>query len=419
MASHATSLLWRLYSCLPVGLVALVSLVWATSASVPVLVRGMGVLTAPESRRGFYARGPGEVQALLVTVGQGVRQGQRLISLDQVGQSAPGPGGSAGGAGPQTIASRLSAIDQQQRALAAQARALDDQSAALLVRRRQIETTNQPVHSQLAALQSLRQERVIARFSPLWVAAQDLWLRNKADIAAIDARQAELRAQRAALTAQGADLTAQRAALDSAILSQGVFSPAGGVVLDLAVQPGQPVAPGQRLGSIAVPTPPQSRRAVVLFTAADATRLVVGDAVKLNPQLLSRDSFGSAEQRYGLVPGRILSLSRQSVELADVAAAVGNQEEAANLMASAREQSFGEGGDLTAQLPGRTGAPLVLAVVTLKQAATPSGLAWSRGRGPERPLPARTPAEVQADVEQRSVVSYLVPFWRWITGARA
>jgi hypothetical protein len=122
---------------------------------------------------------------------------------------------------------------------------------------------------------------------------------------------------------------------------------------------------------------------VVLFTAADASRLSLGDEVKLNPQLLSRDSFGSAEQRFGLVPGRIVSLSSQSVELADVSAQVGSQEEAANLMASARERSFGEGGDLTAQLPGRTGAP------------------------------------VEAEVEQRSVLSYLTPFWRWITGARA
>jgi hypothetical protein len=158
---------------------------------------------------------------------------------------------------------------------------------------------------------------------------------------------------------------------------------------------------------------------VVLFTAADASRLAVGDAVRLNPQLLSRDSFGGAEQRYGLVPGRIVSLSSQSVELSDVVAEVGNQEEAANLMASARERSFGDGGDLTAQLPGRSGAPLVLAVVALEQASTPSGLAWTHGGGPQRTLPARTPAAVEAEVEQRSVVSYLVPFWRWLSGARA
>jgi biotin carboxyl carrier protein len=310
-------------------------------------------------------------------------------------------------------------VEQQRRALAIQLRSLEDQRRALETRRQQISTTNRPVRRQLTALEQLRDEKVIARFSPVWVAAQDLWLRNKADIASIDAGLAELQAQRAALTAREAELQAQRAALQSDTLSQSVFAPAAGRVLDLAVQPGQPVAPGQKLGSIAVPSERRARQAVVLFTAADATRLSVGDEVKLNPQLLSRDSFGSAEQRYGLVPGRIVSLSAESVELADVTARVGSQEEAANLMASAREHAYGEGGDLTAQLPGRTGAPLVLAVVELERAGTPSGLAWTGGKGPPRSLPSRTPAEVEAEVEQRSVLSYLNPFWRWITGARA
>ena len=419
MSPAPAPLLWRLYACLPVSLVALLSLAWAAHPGVPVLVRGMGVLAPPESRRGFYARGPGEVQAMLVAVGDSVRQGQRLLSLDRVSQSAAGPGGDAFPASPQATSARLAAVEQQRRALAIQLRSLEDQRRALETRRQQISTTNRPVRRQLTALEQLRDEKVIARFSPVWVAAQDLWLRNKADIASIDAGLAELQAQRAALTAREAELQAQRAALQSDTLSQSVFAPAAGRVLDLAVQPGQPVAPGQKLGSIAVPSERRERQAVVLFTAADATRLSVGDEVKLNPQLLSRDSFGSAEQRYGLVPGRIVSLSAESVELADVTARVGSQEEAANLMASARERAYGEGGDLTAQLPGRTGAPLVLAVVELERAGTPSGLAWTGGKGPPRSLPSRTPAEVEAEVEQRSVLSYLTPFWRWITGARA
>lgn len=419
MSPSATSLFWRLYSCLPVALVALLSLGWAARPGVPVLVRGMGVLTPPESRRGVYARGPGEVQALLVSVGDPVRPGQRLISLDRVGQSATGPSGVALPSTPQTISAQRSALEKQQQVLAEQALALDDQRSALEQRRRQIETTNVPVRQQLMALEELRKEKVIARFSPLWVTAQDLWLRNKADLASIEASLAELRTRRAALGAQGAELRAQRALLDSDSLAQNVFSPVAGRVLDLAVQPGQPVLPGQKLGSIAIPSGQRGRQAVVLFTAADASRLAVGDEVKLNPQLLSRDSFGSGEQRYGLVPGRILRLSPQSVELSDVTAEVGSQEVAANLMASARERSFGEGGDLTAQLPGRSGAPLVLAVVALEPADTPTGLAWSGGPGPAQPLPQRTPAEVEAEVEQRSVLSYLAPFWRWITGARA
>jgi len=302
--------------------------------------------------------------------------------------------------------------------LKVQDRAFVDQQTSLVQRRHQIATTNRPVRSQLEALEALRKDEVIARYSPLWVGAQDLELRNKADLASVEASLSQLRAQRAGLRAQGAELEAQRAMLDSEELAQDVFSPVAGRVLDLVVQPGQPVLPGQKLGSIATAPRQPGRLAVVLFTSADASRLAVGDAVRLNPQLLSRDSFGGAEQRFGLVPGRLVRLSSESVDLGAVATELGSQEEAANLMATARQRSFGDGGDLTSQLPGRTGAPLVMGVVRLEEAATPSGLAWTRGRGPDRPLPDRTPTEVVAEVEQRSVLSYLTPFWRWISGAR-
>jgi HlyD family secretion protein len=408
---------WRLYQALPTLLVALLSLHWASRPTIPVLVRGMGLMTPPEVRRGFYARGAGQVQAIEVRVGEEVRAGQRLLTLNRLDQS--GPGGGTVVAGPEVTAARLRSVAQQLRVLGEQARALDMQQQALQTRRRQIETTNQPVSRQLEALDDLRKDQVIARYSPLWVGAQDLVLRNKADISAVDARLGELRAERAGLRAQAAELNAQRAALEGEEFGQEVFSPVEGRVLDLAVLPGQPVAPGQKLGSIGLSPAREGKQAVVLFTAADATRLEVGDEVRLNPQLLSRDSFGSGEQRWGLVPGRLLSLSTDSVGVEDVAVAVGSQELAANLMASARQKSFGDGGDLTAQLPGRTGAPLVLGVVRLAAAATPSGLVWSRGKGPARPLPGRTPAEVEAEVEKRSPLSYALPFWRWIAGSRA
>jgi biotin carboxyl carrier protein len=377
----------------------------------------MGLMAPPGERRGIYARGAGEVQRLNVQVGDQVSPGQLLLTLSQVGQRAPG---SAGGPAttPQLRQVRQRAIDRQFEVLQAQGQALDQQLTSLDQRRRQIVTTNKPVLQQLKALEALRRDDVVARYSPLWVAAQDLYLRNRADLSALDARQSELTAQRAALVAQGAELKVQRAALASETVAQEVFSSSEGRVLDWAVLPGQPVLPGQKLGSIGLPSRRGERMAIVLFTSADASRLKAGDEVRLNPQLLSRDSFGSAEQRYGLVPGRIVSLSADSVDVADVAMEVGSQEEAANLMASARQRSFGDGGDLTSQLPGRVGAPLVLAVVQLEAAPTPTGLAWTRGTGPDRPLAQRIPAEVKGEVETRPPLNYLVPFWRWLTGSR-
>jgi HlyD family secretion protein len=251
------------------------------------------------------------------------------------------------------------------------------------------------------------------------VGAQDLYLRNRADIATIDGQRAQLRAQVAEIGAREAELRAQRAALAAQELSQEVFSPAAGRILDLAVEPGQAVLPGQRLGSLVLAGEEDKRLAVVVFTVADATRLLPGDDLELDPRVLSRDSYGGAEQRWGVLRGTLLRLSPASLDLDDVAAQVGGKEEAANLMASARQRSFGDGGDLTAQLPDRSGAPVVLGVVRLEEAPTPSGLAWSRGSGPQQALPPRTPLEVSAEVERRSLLSYVLPFGRWVAGARS
>ena len=401
----------------PIAFVAMLTVLWGSQPNIPVKVRGSGLLTSPESRRPIYARAAGEVQQVKVKVGDLVQEGELLLSLNRVGQAAPG-GGLVAAPDPQVTTAQLRALSQQTTGLNQQLQAFDSQATALIQRKFELQTTNQPVQKQLQALEALRKDDVVARYSPLWVGAQDLFLRNRAEIASIDAQQAQLKAQRAELAAKKGQIQAQIAALAADSLSQEVFSPGAGKILDLAVFPGLAVAPGQRLGSLALTNRRAGVLAVVLFTAADATRLKIGDQINLDPQLLSRDSFGGSEERYGTLAAELIQLSSASVDSADVAAQVGGQEEAANLMANARQRSFGDGGDLTAQLPGRVGAPLVLGVVRLQQAVTASGLAWSSSKGPAAPLPARTPLQVEAEVERRSLFSYALPFWRWLAGAR-
>ncbi|NDA76064.1 MAG: hypothetical protein EBY27_08890, partial [Synechococcaceae bacterium WB8_3_299] len=363
----------------PIAFVAMLTVLWGSQPNIPVKVRGSGLLTSPESRRPIYARAAGEVQQVKVKVGDLVQEGELLLSLNRVGQAAPG-GGLVAAPDPQVTTAQLRALSQQTTGLNQQLQAFDSQATALIQRKFELQTTNEPVQKQLQALEALRKDDVVARYSPLWVGAQDLLLRNRAEIASIDAQQAQLKAQRAELAAKKGQIQAQIAALAADSLSQEVFSPGAGKILDLAVFPGLAVAPGQRLGSLALTNRRAGVLAVVLFTAADATRLKIGDQINLDPQLLSRDSFGGSEERYGTLAAELIQLSSASVDSADVAAQVGGQEEAANLMANARQRSFGDGGDLTAQLPGRVGAPLVFGVVRLQQAATASGLAWSSSK---------------------------------------
>jgi biotin carboxyl carrier protein len=137
----------------------------------------------------------------------------------------------------------------------------DRQQQAIRAQIATLRTTNQPVQKQLAALETLRRDEVIPRYSPLWVGAQDLYLRNQSQIKALECQLAQLDANRAELEGQED--------------AQAVLAPRAGRLLSLAVSPGQAVLPGQRLGTLG-PGPLQARRprlATALFSDADAVRL--------------------------------------------------------------------------------------------------------------------------------------------------
>ena len=375
---------------LPMGLVTSLAVLWAVSPSVEVEVEGSGVLLQPDSRVGIYARSAGQVQKLFREVGAPIAQGDLVASLDRIDQAAPGGG----------------LVPSNPDALRRQGQAIGKQKAAIRAQIANLTTTNQPVARQLQALESLRQQEVIPRYSPLWVGAQDLYLRNQSQIKALEG-------QLAVLDASQAELDGQR-------LSQEVLAPRSGRLLSLSVAPGQAVAPGQRIGTIgpAAQRADRPRNAVGLFSDADAARLKPGDEIKLDPLLQSRDRYGGTTQRYGSVIGRIVNISPSNADLAEVSRVVGDPELATSLMARSRQAALGEGGDPMATAADKLIAPVVLVTVALEGAASASGLRWSSGLGPDLRLENGTPAKLKVVVERRSPVSYLMPFLRWLGGAQ-
>ena len=179
------------------------------------------------------------------------------------------------------------------------------------------------------------------------------------------------------------------------------------------------VVPGQRLGTIGAGPQQRGRprTAVALFSDADAARLRPGNTIELDVLLQSRNRYGGSAERWGLIEGRILRLSPSTADLAEVSRVVGDPELAANLMARSRQAAVGEGGDPIENSTDKLSAPVVLAVLELESADTPSGLRWSSGRGPDLPLENGTPAKVKVEVERRSALSFLAPFLRWLGGA--
>ncbi|MCP9809842.1 biotin/lipoyl-binding protein [Cyanobium sp. HWJ4-Hawea] len=383
----------RIPQLLPIAAVTGLGLVWALAPSVPMKVEGSALLLPPESRVGVYARSPGQVQELHRRVGDQVKQGDLLLSINRVDQQAAG----GGSVGPATNA----LLDQIQ--------AVDRQKQTIESRIGTLRTANQPVGLQLKALENLRRDEVIPRYSPLWVGAQDLYLRNLGSIQ-------ELQAQLAQMDATRAELLAQRN-------SQSVFAPLAGMLLSLGVNPGQAVTPGQRLATVGLGPKANGiggisgqRTAIALFSDADVARLRPGMPIQLDLQLQTRDRYGGSSQRYGLVEGLIASISPANADLAEVARAAGDLDLASSLIARSRQAAFGEGGDPMATLPDKITAPVRVVTVNLERADTPSGLRWSGSRGPDLSLENGTPAKSEVVVERRRPLSFVLPFLRWLGG---
>jgi len=374
---------------LPMAAVTILSATWAVSPLIAVKVEGSAVLLEPDSRVGIYARSPGQVQRLEHRVGDRLEQGDTVLVLDRIDQTSSGSG--AVGTNPDALRRQGAAISLQKQAIREQIERL--------------QTNNGPVGQQLKALEALRREEVIPLYSPLWVSAQDLYLRNLGNIKGLEGQLAQLDVAQAQLEAQ----------LDSLE----VLAPRSGVLLSLSVNAGQAVLPGQRLGTIGAGPQQRGRprTAVALFSDADAARLRPGNTIELDVLLQSRNRYGGSAERWGLIEGRILRLSPSTADLAEVSRVVGDPELAANLMARSRQAAVGEGGDPIENSTDKLSAPVVLAVLELESADTPSGLRWSSGRGPDLPLENGTPAKVKVEVERRSALSFLAPFLRWLGGA--
>ena len=102
--------------------------------------------------------------------------------------------------------------------------------------------------------------------------------------------------------------------------------------------------------------------------------------------------------------------------MAAITAVVGDADLASSLMARTRQEAFGAGGDPLENLGNQATAPLVLVGVAAERAATASGLRWSRGLGPPYRLENGTPAAANVTVERRPLLSFTLPFLRWLGG---
>jgi hypothetical protein len=123
----------------------------------------------------------------------------------------------------------------------------------------------------------------------------------------------------------------------------------------------------------------------IYFSIADGKRIQPGMRMEVVPDTVKRE-------RYGGISGTVRAASQMPVSRSTVAAAFGNADLADRLLAD---------------------PPCIEITVELERdPASFSGLRWTASRGPEMQISAGTTAVGRATLEQRTPISYVLPYLR-------
>jgi HlyD family secretion protein len=169
-----------------------------------------------------------------------------------------------------------------------------------------------------------------------------------------------------------------------------IKSPQDGSVLDMSAMLGQVVTAGSRLGTLQLQgDQPEVMTGVMYFDGKDGKQIKPGMMVQLTPDTVKRERFG------GIV-GKVKSVSAYPVSAARAVAKLGNPE-------------------LAETLTGKS-AKVEVEVELVPEPQNASGYRWSSSKGPESRLTSGTTAAVQVTVEERSPITFLLPFLREWSG---
>lgn len=164
-----------------------------------------------------------------------------------------------------------------------------------------------------------------------------------------------------------------------------------GRILELAVLVGQRVELGSRLGRLEIEDGGAELMALAYFEVEDGKRVRPGLEILVSPSIAPRERFGS-------IFGRVRRVSDFPVTVEAAANQIGDLELAREVVAG----------------PSRIE---VLAELQL-DARTPSGYAWTSGRGPAGlRVTSGTTADVRVTIDERAPITFVLPFLRSLPGS--
>ena len=463
---------------LPTLVLTLLTGWWSVVGRIPVRVVGQSVLIQPRSIIPFQPRGSGgQVLKILVEPGDRVRVGdvlaildlpelqeqlatqqQKLDELEAENRAITDAQNRRSALQEQTLELESFSVRQQiqsnLQAIEANrivAIAIDKQRQAYQERVIQLDEFIALTASRLEAAEELIQGGALARFSADFVNADNQYQQSQnertrlfAALEGLNAEDEELLASSTDLEAQNKDLGSQLEDLrtQSANLELGdlqadvqrqnqiddlkrdilnletqidtesqVVSTYDGVVFSVSANPGQYLQVGDPVGTLRIETSEALEvTAYGFFTPEDANRIRPDMAAVLTPHLLTNRRFGGTREQYGGIPSTVTGVSPKTVTVQEVTSIVGDSDLANTLIQNPVPYAIPDNG--RAQ-----NLPVVQVELNLEtNPKTPSGYQWTQGRGPNAKLPEGAIGEARVTVETRSLFSYAIASFRWLTG---
>ena len=370
------------------GVLLLTSLAWGVFGSIPTEASGEGILLRQGGVSSLVAAENGQVEEILVSVGDVIEKGQVVARirqeelLRQIKDSRD----------------KLAAARAEYQDLvryAGEQRRLRDQDLAqqrtnlqrsVQALERQVELTRQRIASERDLLKDgLITKQTLLTSEQSLNTAEDQLASARLDLNGLELKRIEaeqqvdqqIQSREAQIRDLEIELRERQARLGEAAR---VVSPHAGRVLELLVDRGDVVSPGTPILNLEVVS--ENLMAVLFVPATAGKRVQPGMAVRIAPSTVKREEFGS-------ILGRVTwaaeypSTSRGMIRL------LGNEALAQKLM--------------------QEGPPIQVNVALTRDPSTPSGFRWTSSKGPSLKISSGTLATGDVVVRQEAPINLVIP----------
>jgi HlyD family secretion protein len=377
------------------GALLLAAVGWGIWGSIPTEAQGDGILLRQGGISDLVANASGQVQEVLVSVGDVIEKGQPVAKIQQFALLRQIADDRAKLTALESQYGEAARVAGQQKGL--RARDLAQQRANL---ERTIEALGKDLtllHDRLEAQQGLLNDGLITKETFLATqqslnTKRDALAQARLDLSGLDLKRIEadqaLDQQLETRQTTIRDLELEIKELNAKLGENvNILSPYSGRVLEVLANHGDVVNPGTAILSVEVLS--EDLQAVLFVPASTGKTVQKGMAVRLSPSTVKREEYGSLLGRVTWV-AEFPSSSRGMTRL------LGNEALVTKLMAQ--------------------GPPIQVNVALVRDPRTPTGYRWSSSRGPNLKISSGTLASGDVVVKEERPFRLLIPRIREETG---